>query len=189
MDSDLVRLCGLGPLALLLAVALWHDLASYRIPNWIPLVGLALGLGLNFFMPPGYGFLALIPGGLGIERALAGAAVGLGALLPLYLLRATGAGDAKLMAMAGAFVGPADALGMAFATYLAGMALAICAIAQRQATQRVLVNLRVMAHGAAARLAALEGPSFDPRTDTALRLPYSVAIAAGAAGWALWRLA
>jgi hypothetical protein len=53
----------------------------------------------------------------------------------------------------------------------------------------VFANLRVIAHGAAARLAATAGPSFDPRTETAVRLPYSLAIAAGTASWALWRLA
>jgi prepilin peptidase CpaA len=189
MDTDLIRLCSLGPLALLLGLAAWRDLASYRIPNAIPLGGLALALGLHFFLPSGYGFLALVPGGAGLQHALAGAGIGLAALLPLYFIRATGAGDVKLMAMVGAFVGPMDATGVALATYLAGMALALGAMARSHATQRVLANLRVIAHGAAARLAATAGPSFDPRTETAVRLPYSLAIAAGTASWALWRLA
>src|ERR1700751_1600311 len=84
-------------LLMLLAVAVGSDLHSRRIPNWLVLTGLTLALAVR----------------LGGARAAQGySAWGLGLLtggglfLPLYLLRGMGAGDVKLMAMVGAFVGP-----------------------------------------------------------------------------------
>ena len=59
-----------------------------------------------------------------LTRWLAGLALGLLLLLPLYLLGACGAGDVKLMAMTGAFLGPQDALGAILMTFLAGGLLA-----------------------------------------------------------------
>ena len=46
-------------------------------------------------------------------------------LLPLYLLRMMGAGDVKLMAMVGAFVGPNDIFGVFLSTLIVGGLLAL----------------------------------------------------------------
>lgn len=188
MDATLIRFCGLGLLAGFLAAALWRDLASYRIPNAVVFPGTAAALILHAALPEGYGLLPSVPGALGLGASLAGLGIGLAALLPLYLIRAAGAGDAKLMAMAGAFLGASDALGAVFATYLAGMAIALLAMTRAGVAASVARNLRVIAYGAFARLAAIEGPRFDPRADCAARLPYSSAIALGTAGWCAWRL-
>jgi prepilin peptidase CpaA len=188
MDATLIRSCGLGLLAGFLAAALWRDLASYRIPNAVVCPGTAAALILHAALPEGYGLLSSVPGALGLGASLAGLGIGLAALLPLYLIRAAGAGDAKLMAMAGAFLGASDALGAVFATYLAGMAIALLAMTRAGVAAGVARNLRLIAYGAFARLAAIEGPRFDPRADCAARLPYSSAIALGTAGWCAWRL-
>lgn len=85
--------------ATLLGASAWavrEDLLFRRIPNRLTGSLLCLGLALHF-----------ISGGwsaLGI--AFLGVLVGLAVLLPLYGLRATGAGDVKLLAAAGAVLGP-----------------------------------------------------------------------------------
>ena len=178
MHLPLLKLYGLGLLAALLALAVWRDVASFKIPNGVVFGGMAAALGVH----------ALASGFDGVGFALAGLGAGLGMLLPLYLVRAAGAGDAKLMAMVGAFLGPADAVAAALASFLAGMVLAVVAMARPAVFATAGRNLRLIFWGAWARLAGVDGPRFDSQTQTAARLPYSVAIAAGTIGWTAWRV-
>ena len=81
--------------AILLAAALF-DIMYRRIPNWITVTGVVLGLAMN----------ALIgPPEAGILFSMVGLLVGFSDLRALYALRAMGAGDVKLMAAIGALVG------------------------------------------------------------------------------------
>src|SRR5271154_2173993 len=85
--------------ALTLALTLyagWMDLRTRRIPNWLTVPGLCVGVAVN-------GALGGWHGGL---LALQGAGLALGLLLPLVLMRALGAGDWKLMGAVGALLGP-----------------------------------------------------------------------------------
>ena len=93
-------------LCALLALAVWHDVLTRRIPNWLVLSGMLMGLALNSILPSGAGFFSDPSGAIGFLLALEGAALGLAMLLPLYAFGAMGAGDVKLMAMVGAFLGP-----------------------------------------------------------------------------------
>jgi prepilin peptidase CpaA len=179
MNEILISLFGPGLLAGLLTLAVWHDLISFRIPNLLVASGLAAAILLH----------GLAPTGLGLVHALAGAAVGLAAMLPFYMARAMGAGDVKLLAMIGAFVGPLDAFGCVLGTCLAGMALAAAAAMYFGGVGKALRNLRLAAYSAASRLAAVDGPLFDPLSDSAARLPYTMAIALGTAGYFVWKLA
>src|SRR5437879_10204099 len=77
------------------AVAGFYDLRFRRIPNWLALIGLVVGIGLNSFLFEWAGF----------QRALLGMGLSLLVYFPLYLLRAMGAGDAKLMAAVGSMLG------------------------------------------------------------------------------------
>ena len=173
-----LKLYGLGLLAILLALAVWRDIASFRISNRVVFGGMAAALSLH----------TLHAGFDGACFALAGLGTGLGMLLPLYLLRAAGAGDAKLMAMVGAFIGPTDAVAAALASLMAGMLLAVIAMARPAVFATAGRNLRLIFWGACARLAGVDGPRFDPQAQTAARLPYSVAIALGTLGWMGWKL-
>ena len=85
-------------LVLIVMTAGIYDLRYRRIPNWLVLVGLVLGFGLNTFL---FGL-----SGLGLS--LKGMGLALLIYFPLYLLRAMGAGDAKLMAAVGAIFGPGN---------------------------------------------------------------------------------
>ena len=76
--------------------ALAFDLRQRRIPNALTFGAAAAGLAVQ---------TALV-GATGLLMALTGLGVGLVILLPGYVLRVTGAGDVKLMAAAGTFLGP-----------------------------------------------------------------------------------
>jgi prepilin peptidase CpaA len=160
-----------GLLGLLLTAAVWQDVFRRRIPNAIVFPGTLLAFTLQ----------SLLSGGLGPVQALAGLGVGLAAMLPLYLVRSLGAGDVKLMAMVGAFLGLRGAIGAVLFTWLAGMLLAVLVALRAGVLAKMGRNLRVIVQAFGAKLAAAEGPSFDSRVDSAARFPYSVAIALGSA--------
>lgn len=117
-----------GVLTALLALAAVLDVQTGRIPNWLVFGGIVYALAYNAFFP-------LYPRDIGILFGLAGLAVGLLAFLPLYLLGAMGAGDVKLMALVGAFIGSTAAIASVLATLVAGGVLAaVLALRSRRLT-------------------------------------------------------
>ena len=99
----------------MLAVAVVTDLRSRRIPNLLVLTGLAVGTIWQFAQS----------GFTGVAAAAGGAVVGLACLLPFYIRGAMGAGDVKLMAMCGAFLGPLQIIVAAVASLLLGGVIGI----------------------------------------------------------------
>ncbi len=186
IEDKLIHFGGLGLLGGLLAAAVRHDLKEYRIPNLVVLCGTASALLLHGFVPHGVNFMGVL-GEIGLLQALGGFAIGLGAFLPLYLIRATGAGDAKLMAMVGAFLGPKDTVGAVIFTLCFGALLALVCAVRARAMRRMAHNVRVLVYSVFARLASADGPSFDSGTQTAAKIPYTLAIAAGTAAWVALR--
>lgn len=164
-------------LLLFLAGAVITDLRARIIPNVLVLSGALSGVllaGLN-------------PEGIGLLRALGGLALGLAIFLPLYLLRAMGAGDVKLMAMAGGFLGPAAIAEAGLWILLTGGALALMFALRRSVARRMAANLREMFSSAAASVQIRTLPDFSTGPQTAARLPYAVAIALGVAAFLLAR--
>jgi len=84
-------------LVLLLGLAAWIDWRTMRIPNWLTVPGMAWGLYFSAIHGTSVGS-GLLAGALGLVT-------GLLLLLPLFALRVLGAGDVKLLAMVGAFLG------------------------------------------------------------------------------------
>jgi prepilin peptidase CpaA len=156
-------------LFVLIFAAMLFDVRSHRIPNWLVLAGLLIGVGFHTFVSSGWG----------LSHALKGAAVGFGLFLPLYVLRVMGAGDVKLMSMVGAFLGPASALGAVLTTLLAGGVLAIGAALWKGALPRLFANIRVMLSHAAVRAVSGAGAGIEAAPTSAGTLPYAVAIAGG----------
>ncbi len=168
-------------------MALETDLLQNRIPNVLVLLTLLAGLVLNATGPANgrEGMFGYFPGALGGMQALLGAFVGLGLFLPLYLAGAMGAGDVKLLAALGAFVGPAEVLGVALCTAACGGLMGVLITLARRRTATVWANMRRILEGALSTDGARE--RFDPTTQTALRMPYALAFALGVAGYGFWR--
>lgn len=173
------------PVALQIALVLTVLLAAVsdarfrRIPNWVVLMGLILGFGLNTFLFEWNGLLFAAKG------------MGLGLLIyfPLYLLRAMGAGDAKLMAAVGSMVGAANWFGIFILTAVLGGIAGIVLLVARRQLARGFSNVGFLV----SRLMVFEAPymtneQLDVKSSKALRMPHGIIIAAGsilflAAAW------
>ncbi|MBA2672157.1 A24 family peptidase [Ramlibacter sp.] len=162
------RLVLLAALLLTAAVSDWRTL---RIPNLLTFGGTAAGLACALLLPPGdQGFL----------WALAGAGVGLAALLPLYAVRILGAGDVKLMAMVGAFVGAQSTLYALLFVTAAGGAAALAFAAARGDLGRMLGNAWAVVRWLAFATFAGQSPAIAAQSiDSAGKLPYGVCICIG----------
>ncbi len=185
---------GLASLLVALAIAVFTDLYARKVPNLLVLAGLLAAAAFHAMAVPGTGILEASGGAIGLLPALGGIGVGFAALFPLYLLRAMGAGDVKLMMMVGAFLGPLQTFGVVVLTFAAGGVLALGMALWQRSFAQLALNLRFMLTTSAIRAAGGESPRFEPLAQTAGRMPYAVAIAAGtllqlilvrSGGWAL----
>jgi len=184
-------------LLLLLGAAILTDSRHRRIPNKLILAGWSLALLWHALAAPGsWAFDPQAPGAVGAPRALLAGAVLLAAFLPFYALRIMGAGDVKLMSVVGMFFGAsADAwahlAGVSLFVLIAGGLLGLARICLGRTHSSVLASFGLLRASLTGRLLGLPSPTFDPRTDTADRMPYAVAIALGSfsyvvAKWAGW---
>jgi prepilin peptidase CpaA len=161
-----------GVLMLLLVCAAAIDYRSHRIPNGLMLCGALYAVIYSTVLPPWPNGTMLFP--------LAGLGLGLLLFLPLYLLRAIGAGDVKLLAMVGAFLGPDDVWRATVASLMVGGVLALGFVLVNGTALRMFHNLSSFFRwgfvaamgGSVPRLQISAGAS-------AGRLPYGVAIAMG----------
>ncbi|WUR13300.1 prepilin peptidase [[Empedobacter] haloabium] len=170
-------------LCVLLALAVWHDLRARRIPNAIVFPGAVLALALHALLPAGEGLFGTPMGSLGLLSSLGGWALGLAFLMPMYALRLMGAGDVKLLAMVGAFVGAGQILTVGIATLLAGGVLALAVAAWQGSLRRVLNNTyQTMLHAGLTQLS--DGIALPAAASG--RLPYAVAIAGGTGACVAW---
>ena len=174
---------------------MWHDLKSRKIPNRLILLGTAAALLLHALLPAGSGLFAANAGSPGVLSSLAGFAVGLLLLMPFYALKTLGAGDVKLMAMVGAFVGVPAVIGTTLLTLLAGGVLALVVSLWSGQLAQVIKNVKHMFSVAmTSSLAGGVSPDANPAPVTG-KLPYAIAIACGSAaqlllagspGWGLF---
>ncbi len=156
-------------LTALLGAACATDLRARRIPN--PLVVAVLALGVARAALVAYtGAAADGPLAGGPGAALLGAVVGLAAWLPLYALGVLGAGDVKLFAAVGAWIGPRGVLPASTYAAVAGGVLGAVWFTRAAVASR----LPLLAHAAGIR-----GVSAAPRPAGDTRIPYGLAIAAG----------
>jgi prepilin peptidase CpaA len=155
---------------LLVVSAAVQDLAARRIPNRLLLAGWLVALPLHALgASPGAALLA----------SLGGAGAGFLLFLPLYLLRGMAAGDVKLMATVGAFVGPTSALEIAVLTWCAGGLMGLAIVLAKGRLRAALGNAADLLRPWLLRLAALPAPAAPMRQPSVGSMPYGVAIAAG----------
>jgi prepilin peptidase CpaA len=150
---------------MLAMVAGWTDYRSRRIPNWLTVSGLALGVAINV-AGGGWG---------GLKTSLLGAGLGLLLLLPFVLLRSLGAGDWKLAGALGAFVGAGVLVNLIIGSvFVAGIMAAALVIYKR----RVRETLRNIGH-LLVSLATFRLPGAEVSLDNpqSLRVPYGIALA------------
>lgn len=171
-------------LSLAMVIAVEADTRERRIPNVLVLMMLCAGVALNVMGPDNGrgGVFSHFPGALGASGALLGALAGFALFLPLYLLRAMGAGDVKLMAALGSFVGPMEALNLTLSILVMGGVLAVLRMLWTGKSRLVLSNVMLV-------LSGLRGGArqFDPVTQSADRMPYALAFAGGLMSYGYWR--
>lgn len=180
----------LAILALAMVMAVEADMRSHRIPNVLVLLMLGAGIALNGLGPDNGrgGLFADFPGALGAGGAALGALAGLALFLPLYALRAMGAGDVKLMAALGSFTGPLEALNLALCILAAGGVLAVVRMLWAGKSRLVLSNVKLVLGGVTSLRGGGTARAFDPATQSAERMPYALAFAGGLLAYGYWRL-
>jgi prepilin peptidase CpaA len=173
-------------MALAVVMAVESDLTRRRVPNVVVLFTLVAGLLLNSLGRDngGQGLFSYFPGPLGLLGALLGAVAGLLVFLPLYGVRAMGAGDVKFMAALGSFVGPAETVVLAMWILISGGLLALVRMVWARRSRVVLGNVMLVLSG----LASGDTRRFDPATQSADRMPFALAFAAGLLAYGYWRL-
>ncbi len=172
----------LALLIVLLMLAAFIDVRTFRIPNWLTYGGAAIGLAFGAAIQ--WRLLGAAWAVDGLLWSLGGLAAGLALMLPMYALRVMGAGDVKLMAMAGAFLGLGQIVPAVLCVFVAGGVLAVGSAVYRRVFLRMSVNAADIVQAAA--LAALAGfrptGAFIARASVG-KLPYGVSICAGTIGW------
>jgi prepilin peptidase CpaA len=148
-----------------------------RVPNWLTYHLLVAGLAYS----------AWAGGWPGLAGSLLGAAVGLGLLLPLYAIGGMGAGDVKLLAGVGAWVG----CGVTFWAFVTSavvggvIALAMVAWSGEYARHWVLfqsIGNEIISVRDPAKLAATAAA----RKSTMMLLPYAIPLAIGSIVYFAW---
>ena len=154
----------------LLIWAAWIDGKQLRVPNWLTFPMVLSGLLYS----------AWAGGWQGLGDGLIGMAVGLATLLPLYAVGGMGAGDVKLMAGIGAWLGASVTWEAFVWSVIVGAVMAVVMVAWRKSwkkhcgnfSQIVLEFMTVKSPGELSRIAAERKPQM-------LLLPYGIPICVG----------
>ena len=161
-----------GVLLALLVTAAVIDVRRHRIPNWLTLSGTAFGLLYSAVVPfyMHHGFL----------WSLGGWAIGFGLLFPCWLMRIMGAGDVKLMAMAGALLGVTGVIPAILASFIAGGVLAVGYSIRHGRLRDMLGNVgRVLHLGSVAALCGMPMQMATTGWQSVGKMPFGLAIASG----------
>lgn len=172
MDWQLVLLEH-WPVKLVSALLIWAayiDGKQLRVPNWLTYPMILAGLA--------YG--AATGGWAGLGQSALGMVCGLACLLPLYSVGGMGAGDVKLMAGMGAWVGAATTWYAFCVSVVVGAIMAVIMAASRKKlahhyTNFLLIALEWWRVRDPRKLAAIAAE----RKPTMLLLPYGIPICIG----------
>ena len=161
-----------GALLPLVMLAAYFDIRWRRIPNWLTLSGIVVGLALN----------STLDGWSGLRLSAEGFLLGFAVYLLFYCIRAMGAGDVKLMGAVGAIAGPVGWFPVFLATALASGLIAIGLSLAKGRLRKTLWNVGFLLF----ELMHFRAPYYrrselDVTSPRALRSPHGVAIAAGVA--------
>jgi prepilin peptidase CpaA len=150
------------------AVACCFDVRQHRIPNWITFGAAAAGLIYH----------VALSGSQGLTDSLGGWLVGVAMFVLPFMLGGLGAGDVKLVAALGAWLGLNDALWLGLYVGASGGFIALAVAVARGYLRRALINIRLLlTHWRVAGLHAL--PELTIHSASAPKLAYGVSILAG----------
>jgi prepilin peptidase CpaA len=143
----------------------WSDWRSRRIPNWLTVPGLGLGIAVN----------VMASGLSGVKASLLGAGLGLLILLPFVFLRSLGAGDWKLAGALGAFVGPGVLVDILIGSVFIAGIMALGLVIYKRRLKETLRNIgRLLVSMLTFHRPASEVSLDNPQS---LKIPYGVALA------------
>lgn len=153
------------------------DGRALKVPNW--LTAHFLAGGLIYYAHQG--------GGAGLLWSFEGAALGLALLLPLYAIGGMGAGDVKLLAGVGAWVGPTLTLQSFVATALVGGLMAAVMVVRsgkfaHHFAMFHTIGSEILSVRSPAKLSAIAAE----RKPRMMLLPYGIPMAVGTVGWFAW---
>jgi prepilin peptidase CpaA len=164
----------------LLVIAGVTDYRTYRIPNWLTFGGAAFALI--------YKTVIAVSPGAALLLASGGLLLGFVLLLPLYMLHAMGAGDVKLMAMVGAFLGADETLQAVLWAFIAGGVGALgLALAKGRLGQMFRNTREVLFSLVSLSVAGVRPDARAHAGQSVGRLPYGVCICVGTIGYVLSR--
>jgi prepilin peptidase CpaA len=110
------------------------DLHSRRIPNWLTFGAAALALAIQY----------ATGGQSAAAHAMGGWVTGLFLFMPLFLLGGMGAGDVKLLAALGAWLGPQDTFWLAIYSSMAGGVIAVALALRHKYLATAFKNLGLL---------------------------------------------
>jgi prepilin peptidase CpaA len=150
-------------------IAAGFDMKSRRIPNFITAPAIVAGLLLHVSFDGWHGLLSALAAGL-----ICGVI-----FLVFYLAGGMGAGDVKLITAVGCLAGLSNSGSVLVTTALAGGVMGICFALLRGQLRSTLFNVAKLATHHKDR-GLTPHPDINVRNSGTLRLPYGLAIAAGA---------
>jgi prepilin peptidase CpaA len=158
----------------ILLVASVFDVRSGRIPNWLVVSGAGLGLAVATFE---FGIR-------GTGAAFLGLICGFFLYFPLYLIRARGAGDVKLLAAIGAVVGLGSCFTITLLSAICGGIIALGVALWKKRLGKTFFNLSLIVN----ELIHFRRPyaadaELDVRHPESVRIPHAVVLASGTAAF------
>jgi prepilin peptidase CpaA len=161
-----------GVLLALLAAAAVCDYRTFRIPNLITGGGIVFALAYNTVVTPEWH--------ADWTWAPAGMLLGFGAMLPMYAIRVMGAGDVKLMAMVGAFLGASATLTALLFCVVTGGIAALAFALRKRVMARMFANVGGVMRGMLWSAVASGDLRLQPGAGESVgKLAYGISIAIG----------
>src|SRR5258705_8668480 len=164
-------------LTVVLILAAVIDGFELKFPNWVTFP----------FILSGWLYSTLAFGWEGLGWSLLGTAIGLALLLPLHAIGGMGAGDVKLLAGVGAWVGPSLTLGAFATSAVVGGVMALGMVAWSGELIKHWVQFQVIGH----EILTVRNPEklseiAAARKPTMMLLPYGIPIAVGSIAYFAW---